>query len=120
MQIKPGLEAEYEKYKEINSHDEYSARVVSYSEDWANLMETQLKSDPDVSHCAEQTSQVADTDGITGLIYDCAITGLHHFWVHGDELLKWHNRGMIKDEAKADAMSAEGKQVSTSIFTIGG
>lgn len=120
MQIKPELTDEYAAYTAINQGDGYSARVVSYSEDWAALMEPRIAAGESIADIAQETSRAADTDRITGFMYDCAVTGLTKFWVHGDELLKWHNRKYIKDQADADQKSAEGKQVSTSMFTIGG
>lgn len=91
MKLKPGTEQEYEQYRQRNSNDPYSARVVSYGEDWANLMEARLSIGESIEACAQATSRTADTDGITGFMYGCAVSALAHFWEHGEALRRWHN-----------------------------
>ena len=118
MQLKPGMDAEYATYVENNSKDGYSKATVDYSEAWAALMEGEIARGKSLAEVAKETSHTADTEGITGFMYGCAVQGLAHFWIHGPELLKWHNRQYIKDEAKADAASAEGKSVNPAIITI--
>lgn len=103
MIIKEGLQAEYEAYQATNSSDPYSARVVSYGSDWADLMEARLEKGEKLADMAEVTSHEADTDGITGFMYGAAVSGLAKFWVHGEELRRWHNKetqiGTEGDEA---------------------
>ena len=91
MNIKTGMNKDYTVHKEKNSHDAYSARIVSYSEDWANLMELQMANGKSISECAESTSYEANTDGITEFMYGCAVSILAFFWQHGEELRCWHN-----------------------------
>ena len=98
MKIKSGMETEYEKYKAINKEDAYSARVVSYGEDWANLMEKDIGEQTNsnaiehtIRSVAESTSREADTDGLTGFMYGAAVSALAHFWEHGEVLRRWHN-----------------------------
>lgn len=91
MQLKPNTETEYEAYKAENSSDPYSARVVSYGEDWANLMEARLAKGEKIIDIASDTSRKADTDGITSFMYGCAVSALARFWIHGEELRQWHN-----------------------------
>ncbi len=91
MKIRAGMEADYAEYKEINSHDPYGARIVSYSEDWANLMEAQFADGKTIEQCAKETSRAADTDGITGFMYGASVSGLSKFWIHGEALRLWHN-----------------------------
>ncbi len=91
MKLKSGTEEEYKKYKQLNSDDPYSARVVSYAEDWANLMESRFANGETIAQCADKTSHEANTDGITGFMYGCAVTGLAHFWEYGEALRLWHN-----------------------------
>lgn len=90
MKLKAGLEKEYAEYKASNT-DPYGGRVVSYSEDWADLMEAEMAKGKSIQECAKYSSHTADTDGITGFMYGCAAQGLAHFWEHGEELRKWHN-----------------------------
>lgn len=91
MKLKQGTELEYEKYKAANT-DPYGGRVVSFGEDWANLMEKRLAGDSTIPKCAEETSHEADYDGITGFMYGCAVSALSKFWEHGEELRRWHNK----------------------------
>ena len=92
MQIKQGMEEEYAKYREINSGDPYSRGVISFEDRWVDLMEAELAKGKTVAECAEETSDAADTEGITGFMYGCAVTGLSKFWEHGEELRRWHNK----------------------------
>lgn len=90
MKIKPELKTEYESYKAKNT-DPYGGRVVSYGEDWANLMEARMAKGEKIAQCAKPASREADTDGITGFMYGCAVSALSHFWEHGEALRLWHN-----------------------------
>jgi hypothetical protein len=112
MKIKTGLETEYASYKEKNSHDGYSARVVSYGEDWAKLLEAGIPDDATEAQVigilgrddfANNASHTADTDGITGFMYGCAVSAMSRFWIHGEALRRWHNKdtqiGTEGDEA---------------------
>jgi hypothetical protein len=91
MQIKDGQQEAYESYKKLSSGDAYSHRVVTYSEDWANFMERELVLGKTIAGVARSTSREADTDGITGFMYGCAVQTLSKFWIHGEELRRWHN-----------------------------
>ena len=44
-----------------------------------------------VAGCAEEASHIADTEGITGFQYGCAVGILSQVWVHGEKLRRWHN-----------------------------
>ena len=91
MKVKPELEAKYQEYKTLNSKDPYSARIVSYGEDWANLMEAELEAGKSLEDIADPTRTTADTDGITGFMHGAAVNALAHFWQHGEALRIWHN-----------------------------
>lgn len=117
MKIKAGLEADYDAYKKINAGDPYSARVVSYGEDWAKLMEEQIADGYAVANCAEATSRQADTDGIAGYMYGAAVSGLSKFWEHGDDLRAWHNRKYLTEE-KAAGADESGGVVNPAVLTI--
>lgn len=41
---------------------------------------------------ADSTSREADTEGITGFMYGCAVNVLSQLWEYGEELRKWHNK----------------------------
>ena len=96
MQILEGKEQEYQNYVDINQPSEddligYGLRVVTYGEEWAELMEERIEHGDTLASIANETSRKADTDGITGFMYGCAVSALSQFWVHGEELRRWHN-----------------------------
>lgn len=74
-----------------NNKDPYGARIYSYALDWANLMEAEIANGKKLEDVAEETSHVADTDGITGFMYGAAVSVLAQVWLHGDILRRWHN-----------------------------
>jgi len=82
---------EYEKYVATNSKDEYSKGVVDYEKRWVELMEKKLAEGQEIETIAKATSNEADTEGITGFMYGCAVSSLSHFWKHGEKLRQWHN-----------------------------
>lgn len=82
---------DYDSWKAVNSGDDYSARIFSYAEDWANMMEAKMANGEKLEDVAHQTSRDADTDGITGFMYGAAVAVLAHCWKHGDQLRRWHN-----------------------------
>ena len=91
MKIKVGKEKEFEQFVEINSKDFYSRGIVDYAKRWAELMEKEIESGAKVADIADRTSGTADTDGITGYMYGCAVGVLSDFWEYGENLRKWHN-----------------------------
>ena len=91
MKIKPELEKEYSEYVTRNANDPYVKEIIQYSERWAELMEANLESGQAIPDMAEKSSATADTSEITGFMYDCAVSDLYRFWIHGEELRQWHN-----------------------------
>jgi len=84
-----------------NNTDPYGARVFSYAEDWANLMEAEMAKGKTIAECAKETSHTADTDGITGFMYGAAVSTLSQAWEHGEELRRWHNLDtQVRDEGE--------------------
>lgn len=55
-------------------------------------MEKSIEKGAAVSEIAEASSNAADTEGITGFMYGCAVNLLARFWVHGEALRAWHNQ----------------------------
>ena len=41
---------------------------------------------------AKELSFKADTEGVTGFMYGCAVGILSKCWEYGEELRKWHNK----------------------------
>ena len=52
-------------------------------------MEREIKNGAQVNDIAEETSNEADKEGITGFQYGCALSILIQVWAHGAELKKW-------------------------------
>lgn len=117
MKLKTGTEHEYAEYKAKNT-DPYGGRVVSYGEDWANLMEARMASGEQIADIAKATSREADTDGITGFMYGCAVQALAYFWEHGEVLRRWHNLDtQIKDEG--ERANKSGGVLNPALLNIG-
>src|SRR5271169_5761222 len=75
------------------NQDPYGSCVMRYTENWANLMEQHIKEGKTVAECAKSDSHTADTEGITGFMYGCAVSILSQVWTYGEELRLWHNLG---------------------------
>lgn len=73
------------------NQDGYGSCVMRYAARWANLMEQELAKGAELKAIAKATSCVADTEGITGFMYGCAVSILARVWEHGEELRQWHN-----------------------------
>lgn len=81
--------------------DGYGGAVMTYAERWACLMETRMAKGERIADMAKATSHEADTDGITGFMYGCAVSILAQVWEHGEALRLWHNLDtQIGDEGK--------------------
>lgn len=91
MRIKKGLESEYKSHRELNTKDEYSKAIVEYAERWCDMMEQRIDQGVSVAESAAETKYEADTEGISGYMYGCAVQTLSMFWEHGEELREWHN-----------------------------
>lgn len=88
--IKPDLIEEFKKTK-LKNQDSYGARIMSYAEDWAFLMEEAMAAGKRLEDVADATSSEADYDGITGFMHGAGVATLNKFWVHGEKLKDWHN-----------------------------
>jgi hypothetical protein len=91
MKIKEGQEQIYADWKAKNQNDAYSARIFSYAETWADLMELHIGEGKKLEDIADKQSHEADTDGITGFMYGAAVSILSQCWLHGEQLRIWHN-----------------------------
>ncbi len=83
--------SKWEKFVEVNSKDSYSYTTVKYAQKWANLMEAKIDNGEKLEVIADKTSHAADTMGITGFMYGCAVNVLSQVWIYGERLRKWHN-----------------------------
>ena len=95
MKILAGKEKEYKDWYDKNS-DVYSRACFTYAERWAELLEVEISKTDDAMKCivenADRLSREADTEGITGFMYGCAVSILSQYWEYGEELRKWHNK----------------------------
>ena len=95
MKIIKGKEKEYKDWYDKNS-DGYGRACFTYAERWAELLEEEINKSNDVMKClvynADRLSREADTDGITGFMYGCAVNILSKCWEYGEYLRKWHNK----------------------------
>lgn len=93
-------EAGWKKANDANPPSEpYGHCVMTYAEEWANLMEAEIgdaaagsnAADHAIKACASRTSREADTSGLTGFMYGAAVSTLAQVWEHGEALRRWHN-----------------------------
>lgn len=79
--------------------DPYGGAVMTYAERWARLMEGRMNKGERIADIADECSHLADSEGITGFMYGCAVGILSKVWQHGEALRLWHNlKTQIKDE----------------------
>lgn len=93
MKIKSEKEKEFQEYiKPTGSTfaQVMQAASVEYAQRWADLMEQKIAAGQKVTDIAEETSNEADTEGITGLMYGYAVNLLSYFWEYGEDLRLWH------------------------------
>jgi hypothetical protein len=109
--------AAWESWVKANQ-DPYGKACVEYAELWARLMEGRMAHGDTVEGCAEETSRVADVDGITAFMYGCAVGMLSKAWKRGEALRRWHNlKTQIKDEG--EKANAEGGVLNPALLSIG-
>lgn len=88
MKVKNKLEKEWEKFVETNSKDSYSSGALSFMIQWAELMEIDIEDEIKLTKkLVDQSSNLANVEGITGAMYELSKGYLGYFWEHG-ELLK--------------------------------
>lgn len=74
-----------------NNQDPYGQGTYKFAERWADLMEKRIAAGAKLADVAKDASHQADTEGITGFMYGCAVGILSKVWEHGEDLRKWHN-----------------------------
>jgi hypothetical protein len=75
----------------VKNTDPYGAATVSYASAWAQMMEGLINQGSALKDIAEECSRLADTEGITGFMYGCAVSILSQCWKYGSDLNAWHN-----------------------------
>lgn len=95
MKIRKGKEKEYKGWYGKNN-DPYGRACFTYAERWAELLEEKINNYDNIMNCivdnADRLGREADTEGITGFMYGCAVSILSQCWEHGEYLRKWHNK----------------------------
>lgn len=108
-----------EQWQEMtSSKDFYAQGILRYAAQWANLMEYNIQQgNQTVADCADRTSHDADTEGITGFMYNMAVNALVRVWKYGDELMKWHNQDVAGIE-DGDKATAQGELYNSAILVL--
>lgn len=101
MKIQIGKEEEYQRYRDINSKDEYSKGVLDFTDRWVDLMEKGLSEGLLLENIARDCASKANTEGITEFMYGCAARALSYFWEHGEVFRRWYNLSVqIRNEGE--------------------
>ena len=106
----------WDKFVEANQ-DSYGNACVKYAEKWAMLMQAKIKGGASVASCADETSSLADDEGITGFMYGCAVSMLAQCWKHGEELRRWHNKD-VQLGTEGDAANKSGAVLNPACLVI--
>jgi len=118
FQVHAELLEEWEECVEKNSAEGYSARCVSYAQEWAKIMQNRMQHGQTLVEMADETSHMADYDGITGFMYGAAVSMLSKFWIHGESLRRWHNKETQLDD-EGDRANESGGVLNPAVLIIG-
>ena len=100
-----------------NNQDPYGKAGVDYARRWAEMMEERMAAGAALEDIARDTSREADTDGITGFMYGCAVSILSQVWEYGEELRRWHNLDtQFRDEG--ERANESGSVLNPALLTI--
>lgn len=98
--------------------DFYGGGVIRYAEQWARLMEVRISNGEQLQAIADECSHLADTEGITGFMYGCAVSILSKVWIHGEELRKWHNMSTQLSNEGEKANDSGGGVLNPALLTL--
>lgn len=85
FEIRPGLEAHYAKYVEVNSRDPYGRGIVEFADAWARRMQHYMYAGDEEKAFSEQLGYDTDYWGMSGFSAGMAKSGIRIFWKHGDK-----------------------------------
>lgn len=94
---------------------DYGKEIMRYAECWANLMENEIKNGKTLRQIADVTSHKADTNGLSGSMYNMAVIILVGTWIYGKELNALHNKSGGEQGKQA---TKEGKTLNYTSITI--
>lgn len=107
----------FETFVRENSGDDYGREILEFSERWALLMEMELAQGKSIEQMADLCARDADTNGISGFMYGCAVDFLSKVREHGEELRIWHNLdSQIGNEG--ETANREGGVLNPSLISI--
>lgn len=117
-------EAAWAECVKVQSANAYSFAALKFAAAWASLMEQRgelgdvpnAETTAKVAQIANTCSREADTEGITGFMYGCAVSCLAKLWVHGEALRRWHN----KDAQIGSEGERECGVLNPALLSIGG
>ena len=95
--------------------DPYGAATVSYANAWAQMMEGLINQGSALKDIAEECSYLADTEGITGFMYGCAVSILSQCWKYGSDLNAWHNGKYGEQGVEA---TKNGDTINPAVLTV--
>jgi hypothetical protein len=80
----------YNRDVRLHSSTESDKRILDYATAWGIAMQQAIAEGKEISGIAKKLSHKVD-NRMSGATYMLAVEFLCHFWVHGEELRKWHN-----------------------------
>jgi hypothetical protein len=110
------LEA-WQQFVAKNCDDPYGRGVLTFAEYWARFMEGQIAAGHQLSDVAASCSDLADTDGITGFMYGCAVSILSSTWVYGENLRRWHNK-KTQINGEGDRANEDGGVLNPALLSV--
>ena len=97
--------------------DAYGARILSFAEDWARLMQLETGAGKRLADVANTTKREANYDGMTVTMVAAAVAKLARCWRYGSELLLWHN-ARFEPWPEAQRLTALGRIVVPSAIDV--
>jgi len=98
--------------------DGYGSCGLRFAERWACMMEGAMNKGASLAECAKRLSNLADSEGITGFMYGCAVSILAQVWEHGDALRRWHNLD-TQIGKEGERANETGGTLNPALLTIG-
>lgn len=108
----------WEQCKATNQYDPYPAAIIAYAERWARIMEARIKKGERLADIAEESSHIADTEGITGFMYGVAVSALSKHWSKGEALRLWHNLNVQRAKEGETANDIDGAVLNPAIMVV--
>lgn len=107
-----------EGWKKILEANKDFIGVMNYAQRWARVMEGQMTNGRTLEECADETSHLADDEGMSGFSYGYAVEVLSHYWIHGEQLRRWHNSNYQLGN-EGDEANESGAVLNPAVISIG-